>query len=375
MGIQTERLTQTFLDMTKIDSETFSERAMADWLLEKLAALGIRAVEDGAHAQTGGNAGNIFARMEGEAGDEDAVLFSAHMDTVKPGKGRKALLEKDGTIRSDGTTVLGADDQAGIAEILEALQVIREEKLPHRTIELLFTVGEEAYTVGASAFDLRQSRAREAYVLDVSGPVGGASLSEPTLLSFQFRVIGRAAHAGFAPEKGVHAIAIAARAIADTPQGWLDPHTCLNIGTIQGGTATNIVPDQVTLQGEIRSAVHEDALAAYQATERRFRREAERAGGRLEAAMETHLTAYRVPADSAALRRYTAVLEELGIAPQLQESFGGSDNNVFRREGVDGLCIANAMREIHTLQESTSQAEMTACAEIVLRLMLQKEVE
>lgn len=367
MGIQKERLTQTFLDMTKLDAETFSERAVADWLLERLERLGVQAVEDDAGAKVGGSAGNIFARIEGEG---DAVLFSAHMDTVKPGRGRKAILEKDGTIRSDGTTVLGADDQAGIAEILEALQVIREEKLPHRTIELLFTVGEEAYTVGASAFDMKRSRAREAYVLDVSGPVGGASLSEPTLLSFQFRVTGRASHAGFEPEKGINAIAIAARAIADTPQGWLDRHTCLNIGAIQGGTATNIVPDQATVRGDIRSAVHGDALAAYEAAESRFRREAEQAGGRLEAEKKIHLTAYRVPPNSAALGRYAAALEQLGIAPQFRESFGGSDCNVLRRAGVDGLCIANAMREIHTLQETTSQAEMAECARIVLRLML-----
>jgi tripeptide aminopeptidase len=359
MGIQEERLVRTFLDMTKIDAETFSEGAMADFLLDRLEKLGVPATRD--------DAGNLFARLEGRG---DPVLFAAHMDTVKPGRGRRASLSPDGVIRSDGTTVLGADDQAGIAEILEALQVVQEEGLPHRTIEVLFTVAEEAYTVGASAFDLGVSQAREAYVLDLEGPIGGVSLSEPTLLSFRFTVKGRASHAGFAPEKGIHAIAIAARAIADTPQGWLNDHTCLNIGTIQGGTATNIVPDHVAVAGEIRSAVHEEAVSAYETLEQRFRRAAESAGGQLEAAMETHLTAYRVPPDSAVLQRYTAVLQELGVQPDLHDSFGGSDNNVLRRKGIDGLCIANAMHDIHTVGEYTSAEELRSAAEIVVRLMV-----
>lgn len=370
MGIQKGRLTQCFLDMTQIDSVTYGERQMADWLKSQLTALGLEVLEDGAGEQIGSNAGNLFARFpDPEHPDEAAVLFSAHMDTVEPGRGRRAAVGADGCIRSDGRTVLGADDQAGVAEILEALRVIREEGLPHRNIELLFTVAEEVYTAGAGAFDLELSRAQEAYVLDLAGPVGGVSATEPTLLSYCFQIRGRASHAGFAPEKGVNAIAIAARAVADTRQGWINDHTSLNIGTIQGGTATNIVPDLVTVRGEIRSIVHADALAAYEQLEAHFREITRTAGGDFEAQVRQHLTAYRVPEDSAALSRYRAALQELGIPLQSVLSFGGSDNNVFRRKGLDGLCIANAMYDIHSTQEHTSVEEMAQAAAIVLRLM------
>lgn len=365
---------ESFLRLTEIDSLSFSERQMADWLSLRLTELGLEVSEDDAGIKIGGSAGNLFARFaDPDTSEDDTVLFCAHMDTVQPGLGRKAHVEEDGVIRSDGQTVLGADDQAGIAEILEALQVVREEKLPHRNIEVLFTIGEEAYTAGAGVFDFHQSRAREAYVLDLSGPIGGVSLSEPTLLSFQFSIHGRASHAGFAPEAGVNAIAAAAAAIAETRQGWIDEHTTLNLGTIQGGTATNVVPDLVQLRGEIRSAEHADALSAYRALEESFRERVERSGATLESQYQIHLTAYRVPPDSKTLQRYLKTLADLNIPPQPHDSFGGSDNNVLRRKGIDGLCIANAMQDIHTTYEHTSIDEMAAAAQIVLQLMLREE--
>ena len=376
MEINRKRLTDTFLRLTEIDSLSFSERQMADWLTLRLTELGLKVAEDDAGGRTGGSAGNLFARLtDPDASEEETVLFCAHMDTVQPGTGRRAHVEQDGVICSDGRTVLGADDQAGIAEILEALQVIHERRLPHRNVEVLFTIGEEAYTAGAGAFDFHQSRAREAFVLDLSGPVGGASLSEPTLLSFLFSVHGKAAHAGFAPENGVHAIAAASAAIAQTRQGRIDEHTTLNIGMIRGGTATNVVPDLVQLQGEIRSAGHLDALHAYGKLEEEFRSCVERCGARMDSRYQIHLTAYQVPEDSRALGRYLKTLESLGIPPVLRDSFGGSDNNVLRRQGIDGICIANAMENIHTTNEFTSVDEMAAAAGIVLRLMLREETE
>ena len=197
--IDKNRLIVTFLHLTAIDAESGDEAEMRAYLTGALAKLGIPSETD--------DAGNLFARLPGTR-TGDALLFSAHMDTVSPGRGKKAVRHPDGRITSDGTTVLGADDAAGIAAILEALTVIQENALPHPDIELLFTAEEERFCPGSARFDYKKLRAKTAYVLDLTGPVGTAAIAAPTILSVDVTVRGRAAHAGFAPEDGINALSI-----------------------------------------------------------------------------------------------------------------------------------------------------------------------
>ena len=295
---------------------------------------------------------------------ENPVLFAAHMDTVQPGRGRRAVVTPDGRITSDGTTVLGADDGAAIACITEAIRELEEEKVPHREIELLFTTAEEAYTVGASAADLAKIRAKEAYIADDSDVIGAYSVHEPTLISFRIEVTGRAAHAGFEPEKGISSILAASRAIAAAEQGRIDPETTLNFGLIRGGTATNAVPEKTVVEGEIRSTVHQRALDLYEQTAELFSKEAVAIGGFARAESTVHLIAYHVPEDSKALGNYKRVLAGLGIPLHPYPSFGGSDVNVLRRKGIDGLCIGNSMYRAHTTEEYAVIDEMTRLVEI-----------
>ena len=205
--------------------------------------------------------------------------------------------------------------------------------------------------MGASCFDFSKFSditpgtyiPEEAYVLDCSDVAGAYSVQEPTLLSFEITIKGKAAHAGFDPDKGINAIAISAAAISQIRQGRANEHTTFNIGTIQGGRATNIVSDEVILKGEIRSAVHEDALQAYDDAVSIFRQEADKQGASIESEMHIHLTAYHIADDDIALIRYKNVLKKTGIQPYAKASFGGSDNNVFIRKGIHGLCIYNPM--------------------------------
>ena len=299
---------------------------------------------------TGSNCGNLFARVPG-TGDkmkETPLLFLAHMDTVAPGNGKHAVIHEDGTITSDGTTVLGADDLSAVAAILEALRELKEENLPHRPLEILFTTAEEAYTVGASAFDFSNVQAKEAFAFDCSDRMGSYSATEPTLLSFAVTVTGRAAHAGFEPEKGVNALLAAARAIARLPLGRPNDHSTLNIGLLASGTGTNVVPERALCQGEIRSLVHEDALALYEETLRVFQEEAAKLG----------------------LLRYQKVLEALDIPKSRKVQYGGSDINVVRRLGIDGICIANPMYLAHTTKEYTKISELAELTAIVRGLMV-----
>jgi tripeptide aminopeptidase len=363
-----ERLAETFCRLVSIDSESFEERRMADHLKICLTELGFEVWEDRAGALCQSNAGNLYGFLKGELPGEP-LLFSAHMDTVKPGIGKKAILQKDGRIVSQGDTVLGADDVAGIAAILEAVQSLREQHIPYRDIEVLFPVAEEAYVQGSSVFDYSRVKAKEAYVLDLEAPIGTASLQEPTLISFQIRLTGKTAHAGFAPEKGVNAIAMAAELITRIPQGRLGEDTTVNIGTIHGGTATNIVSGEVTLEGEIRSYCHTTALEKLEEIRQQTEAVARERGGEAAVTDRMHLTAYRVAADEPVVRRYQEACRKLGIKSALTQTFGGSDNNSFLQHGIRGIVLACGMHKVHTTEEYTTIEELTQSTAILMALM------
>ncbi len=368
--VNTERMYKTFAELTAVDSLSLEERELADLLKKKLEVLGADVTEDDTGVITGSNAGNILARIKpSDIKDTDTVLFSAHMDTVEPGCGKKAIRHNDGRITSGGTTVLGADDAAGITEILEAVEEILEEGIPHHGLELLFTTGEELYTVGASAFDTSKLSSKRAYFLDRAGDMGSATITEPTLISFEVTVEGRASHAGFEPEKGINAIVIASRAIASLPVGRKDDNTTLAVGIIEGGIATNVVPATVKIKGEIRSQIHEEALKTLEEVKAVFAKEASEAGAKSKLDYKMHLTAYSVPDTSDSLAEYKKVLKQLGIKVSLERSFGGSDCNPFRRQGIDGLCFANAMWGIHSTEEYTTLDDMSKVVDIVKNLM------
>ncbi|MBR1691938.1 MAG: M20/M25/M40 family metallo-hydrolase [Lachnospiraceae bacterium] len=370
--INKERLIKEFCELVSVDCESFHEEAMMKVLKGKLTELGIDVYEDEAGAHYGCGSGNVYGYLKGEL-EGAPLLFSSHMDTVSPGIGKQAVCHEDGTITSDGSTVLGSDDAAGIAAILEAVRSIREQHIPHRDLEFLFPMAEEAYVRGSSVFDYTKFKAKEAYVLDLSGAVGRASLREPTLISFQVKLTGRAAHAGFAPEEGIHTIAMAADAVCKIKQGRLDERTTLNIGKINGGTATNIVPQEVCLEGEIRSYDHERALEVLENVRETCDVVASAYGGRCDVTHEIHLKAYQVEESDPVVRRFLRVCEKLGFEGGLTETFGGSDNNSFWQHGIHGIVLSCAMNQVHTTQEYTTQEELSKSARIVAGLMTERE--
>ena len=216
-----ERLVKTFTDLVALDSPSFDEQAVCRYIKERLTALGVQVEEDDSAAAAGSTCGNLLATIPGDPSLEP-VLFSAHMDTVEPSRGKQAVTDENGRMTSCGDTVLGADDFAGVSAILEGVASLLESGATHPTLELLFTTGEEHFCVGAKAFDAQRLQSKTAYVMDLSGPVGDCAVAAPTLITFSAEVVGKAAHAGFAPEDGVHAIQVAAAAVANLPSGRCD---------------------------------------------------------------------------------------------------------------------------------------------------------
>lgn len=366
--IRSERLLQTFCTMVGIDAPSFGERAMADHLSGCLRRLGLQAEEDDAGCKIGGTAGNLFAVLPGTAPGAP-LLFCGHMDTVQPALGKRARVGEDGTVTSDGTTVLGADDAAGLAVIMEALTSVLEDGAPHPRLEILFSVAEEPYDRGSEQFDFTRPQAKEAYVLDLDGPVGRAVCAAPSICAFSAVFTGIAAHAGFAPEEGRHAIAAAAQAVAAMRMGRLDTDTTLNIGQITGGEAANIVPARCEVKGEIRSradAAAERALANLRAG---FARAAGAHGVACEVTHRFGCRAFSLAQKHPLIRRYAAACAAAGVPMRLDTSFGGSDANQLNTHGIAALVVANAMFRPHTCGEYTRVEELARAARVTQALM------
>lgn len=348
--IDEKKLTDLFCELTSIDSVSLNERQFADVLKNKLTKLGIEAYEDNAGEILGGTAGNLYGYLEGNI-NGSPLLFSAHMDTVEPGTDKRAII-KSGRIVSESDTVLGADDAGGIAVILEAVRILKENKIPHRSIEILFPVAEEIYAKGSAVFDYTKLRSKEGYVLDLTGKIGTASLREPTLISFSVEIEGKSAHAGFAPEEGINAITIFADAVHEIKQGRIDEETTVNIGTVNGGTVTNAIPQKVVAKGEIRSYVHEKALLQIEIIKNKFKTAALKYGGKAEVKEEINLVAYKVDSDEKVVKRFEKVCEGLNISTKLVETFGGSDNNSFLRNKIKGIVLSSAMEVVYILSKA-----------------------
>lgn len=362
------RVIDEFTKLVAIDSPSYNEREMGDYVKNKLQSLGMIVVEDGAGEMIGGNCGNIYGFMNGDL-DRKPILFCAHLDTVEPSRGKVAVISEDGTIRSRGDTVLGADDLAGVAAILEALTVIREQNIPHGPIEVLFTVAEEVYCKGSAVFDFAKVMSEEAYVLDLAGLVGTAAYSAPSILSFTVTIHGRAAHAGFAPQKGIHAIAVAADAISMMPMGRLDEETSVNIGKISGGLGVNIIPDKCVVEGEVRSLRHEKAVKQAELVRKQFERSSSAAHATFDFELVTASKAYETPLEHPVVTRYERACNKLGLPVSLTKTFGGSDNNLIAQNGITGIVLANAMNRIHACDEYTTVEEMIRISELTLALM------
>jgi tripeptide aminopeptidase len=379
MPVQEKRILKEFETLTAFDSESFNERQIADYLIQKLRDLGLEVEEDCANLILNKegileypekSAGNIYGILHGNK-DKEGVLFVSHMDTVKPGKGKKVIFHEDGRITSDGTTVLGADDVGGLTAIIEALTVIKEENKEHADIEIIFPIAEEPYAQGSRVFDYSKVRAKQAYVFDLSGKIGTAALAAPSIISFKISIYGKSAHAGFCPQDGIHAISIAAKAMQKFKNGWVNDVTSLNFGTISGGTARNIVPDYVEISGEIRSLVHEDALRQMETVRETFENIVKEEGGTAYINSTTEFQAYRINEDEDVVKKYLKACSDVEIdSPELIQTFGGSDNNHLTEHGIRGIVAASAMQEVHTTKEYTTVEDLVKTAKLVLQLAL-----
>src|SRR5918912_1238308 len=249
--INQERIKNLLLEFVQLDSHSRKERDIAERIKKYCEEMGAEVEIDDAGEKVGGNTGNVIARFPGSLPDAEPIMMSAHMDTVVPGEGVKPIVEGD-IIRTDGTTVLGGDDKSGCAVIIETIRCLQEQSIPHTPVEAVFSICEEVGLLGAKHVDVSKLKAKYGLVFDSDDP-GFLFTKGPSANHMEFRIYGLESHAGVAPEEGISAIKIAAEAIAAMKLGRIDAETTANIGVIEGGKATNIITNFVTLRGEARS--------------------------------------------------------------------------------------------------------------------------
>lgn len=365
--INPERVAQLFMDLCRLNSPPRHEGRVADFLQERLEGLGLACTRDQAHLATGGDTGNLIATLMGTR-DARPLFFSAHMDTVEPNP-NVVIVRNDGMIRTDGTSILGADDKCGIAAIVEAITSILEDGEDHGTIQLVFSVCEEVGLQGASHLDRSLLHAEMGYVLDTGAPVGTIVYTAPTQNNLNATIKGRAAHAGFEPEKGISAIQVAARAINQMKLGRIDDETTANVGVIHGGTATNIVCPEVHLRAEARSRDLKKLDAQTQHMLEALHEAAADFGAEIDVEVSRAYTGYRLDPDAFVLKVATTAAEAIGLSVNMRAAGGGSDANVYNNDGLPCCVLGTAMRQIHTHQEHVLEEDLVRSAEWVASIV------
>lgn len=366
-----ERLLNEFLELVQIDSETKNESEIAKVLKEKFTSLGVEVFEDDTTAVTGHGAGNLICTLSATKEGVDPIYFTSHMDTVVPGKGVKPSI-KDGYVVTDGTTILGADDKTGLSVMLETIRVLQEEKIPHGEIQFIITVGEESGLNGSKALDRNLIKAKFGYALDSDGKVGNIVVAAPTQAKVKAVIHGKTAHAGVAPEKGVSAITIAAKAISRMPLGRIDKETTANIGRFEGGQQTNIVCDRVDILAEARSLMPEKMEEQVQKMKDAFESAASEMGGSADVEVEVMYPGFKFADGDHVVEVAKRAAAKVGRSSELQHSGGGSDANVIAGFGIPTVNLAVGYEDIHTTNEKIPVEELYKLSEMVVEII--KEV-
>lgn len=345
----TQELVDLFVRLASIRSPSREEREMADSVAAFVRDAGFTVEEDDSAPVSGCACGNLIVRVPGR-GEGTPVALCAHLDTV-PTDAAPTVVVDNGVVRSDGRTVLGADDKAAVAALLMVLRDLGREA-PAADVEVVFTPGEEIGLQGAKAMELGDLRSRLVCVFDSEGVPGTVICSAPSLKALVARFRGTAAHAGIEPEHGRSAVVAASRAVAAMELGRLDEETTANVGILRGGSAVNVVPERCEVFGEVRS--RDEAKLARHLTQllEACTVAAAEVGVDVDLDIEEHFRGYTWEDGSLPLRVVDAALAEAGIEARHIAGGGGSDSNVFNARGLDAITLGVGFERVHSPHES-----------------------
>jgi tripeptide aminopeptidase len=361
------------MELLTIDSPSGKEGDLARCLSSILKDMGLSVGVDSANRVTGSDTGNLIAYLSGD----DTLLplmLNAHLDTIEPTKDSVPHIEDD-IIKSDGNSILGADDKSGIACIIEALRVIIEDGLVHPPIDVVFTVCEETGLLGAKNLDYSMIKAKRGYAVDTESPFA-VVVGAPYHNSIVVNVFGRESHAGAAPSQGINAIKVAADAISKIDSGQIDRETTANIGVIRGGTATNIVPGYVEVKAEVRSHNEErlerktkEIISEFEKSCNLFNNviDGKSVAPMVRYDIEREYNAFRIDKEEEVVKRLFDAASMLNIQLETCLSGGGSDANIFNEKGITTTLIGTGMKNVHTKSEYINLEDMVICSELLIK--------
>ena len=376
MRINPERMAAVFTTLCEIDSPSKEEGRVAGYLRTIFTEMGAEVIEDDTAGRTGSDCGNLFIRFPEGGLDREPVFFNCHMDTVLPAVGVKVKRQGE-VFTSAGDTVLGSDDKAGIAALIEVMRTLQEKSIPYGPVEFVFTTCEEVGLLGAKALNPDMIKARIGYALDSSGN-NRVIVGAPAANRINIEIKGLAAHAGLNPERGINAIHLAAKALARLSLGKLDAESTANIGLIEGGKATNIIPESVVVQGEVRShsvnllEEHTKHITAV------FQEEVDKwadphgvVDGRpaLDITISDDFPVLKLARTSAVIKRVEAAAASLDAELDYVMAGGGSDANIFNGYGLECAILSTGMDKVHSTQETIKLSDMTGTAELVMAIL------
>lgn len=369
--INESRLFELFENLCKINAPPLREADSVEWTKNYLLNIpGVSVWEDDASSKIGGNANNLIAKLPANVQGMPSIFFSAHFDTVEPTEGLEIEI-RDDVYYSKSDTILGADDKGGMAPAIEALHSVQEQKIPHGDLFLVLTCAEEIGLKGAFACDIASLGCSFGYVLDTGPPVGSFVNRVGSQNKIYAKIIGKPAHAGKDPEHGINAIQAASAGIAQMKLGRIDEHTTANVGIMQAGTATNVVPAQAVISMEARSL---DMRKMQQQTQHMIdclEKSARQYGAQCEVQVERMYEGYDIPETEPVVAIALNAAKKLGWEYPLRWTLGGSDANAFNANGVRTIVCGTGMKEIHTHNEHISKQDLVGLTQLVIEIIKQ----
>lgn len=367
--VNPKELIDHFIALASIDSPSLNERSIADHLKKFLSPFNVKVIEDASATVVNGNTGNLICLPPHYDSQRPSIALCAHLDTVQPTKDLKPVVN-DEKISSDGTTILGADNREGLAILTALMKHLSKIPSPVANFICVFTVGEELGMYGANAVDLAPYNVREAYVFDCSKRPGIYIKDCAGCLVFTARVRGISAHAGVAPEQGLSAIMLAANALTSVKFGRIDEETTSNIGTISGGSATNVVPDEVILNGEVRSFTPEKIETEFSKITKAFQSPIDGVGKfSITSQMDFH--PYVLTDDSPVVQKIEKAIASVGLTPHGIRYTGGSDANSYNAKNIPAVNIGIGAQKPHSHEEFILIEDLLTSMEIAVALVRQ----
>lgn len=353
-----KRLVRTFLDLVKIDSPSGHEEKVREFVLQFIQKLGLKTIQDAR--------GNLIVKVDGVG---EPLFLGAHLDTVEPGRNIKPYI-KDGIIKSDGTTILGADNKVAVAAILEVLKFFFENKIKTKPLDVVFTLSEET-DFGSAKLDYKKIDAKKGYIFDSLAPIGSIITASPFCNDLQIKIIGKAAHASL-PNKAINALKILGIVISKLKLGKINNKTIANIGIANSGHTPNTIPAEAVVRGEVRSFVKKEVEDYSRFIVNKFTEIALKFGAKVEAKIIPSCPGYEYFVSDEFIQATKKIIKDFGITPALVKNWACSDANIFNEHGIKALNLGDGVNNPHTVNESVSIENLNLLSKLILTLATQK---